>query len=126
MRNGRCIILAIPPSMFAAVVEGLAKSGSAKNARVVVEKPFGRDLASARELDAILHEFFPEDSDLQDRSFSGQGAGPEHSLYALRQSDFLSRYGIAPTSARCKSPWRRISGCKGADDFTKKPAPSAT
>ncbi len=52
--------LAIPPSMFAAVAEGLAHSGSAKDARVVVEKPFGRDLVSARELHKILHQFFPE------------------------------------------------------------------
>jgi len=52
--------LAIPPSMFAAVAEGLAHSGSATDARVVVEKPFGRDLASARELHGILHQFFPE------------------------------------------------------------------
>jgi glucose-6-phosphate 1-dehydrogenase len=52
--------LAIPPSMFAAVAEGLAQSGSATNARVVVEKPFGRDLASARELQSILHKVFPE------------------------------------------------------------------
>lgn len=52
--------LAIPPSMFAKVAEGLAKSGCAANARVVVEKPFGRDLRSARELNAILHRFFPE------------------------------------------------------------------
>ena len=37
--------LAIPPSMFAVVAEGLAKSGCANNARVVVEKPFGRDIA---------------------------------------------------------------------------------
>src|SRR6202142_4594825 len=40
--------LAIPPSMFAPVAEGLAQSGCAKDARVVVEKPFRRDLASAR------------------------------------------------------------------------------
>ncbi|HVW11587.1 MAG TPA: hypothetical protein VHC90_23550, partial [Bryobacteraceae bacterium] len=40
---------AIPPSMFAPVAEGLAQSGTAKNARVVVEKPFGRDLKSARD-----------------------------------------------------------------------------
>jgi glucose-6-phosphate 1-dehydrogenase len=52
--------LAIPPSMFAKVAEGLAKSGCADKARVVVEKPFGRDLQSARELNAILHRFFPE------------------------------------------------------------------
>jgi len=54
--------LAIPPSMFSVVVANLAKIGGADSARVVVEKPFGRDLASARALDATLHEFFPEAS----------------------------------------------------------------
>jgi glucose-6-phosphate 1-dehydrogenase len=52
--------LAIPPSMFATVVEGLEKSGSATNARVVLEKPFGRDLASAQKLNEILLSAFPE------------------------------------------------------------------
>ncbi len=54
--------LAIPPSMFGPVVEGLGKSGSADNARVVIEKPFGRDLASAQALNQILHSVFPESS----------------------------------------------------------------
>jgi glucose-6-phosphate 1-dehydrogenase len=51
---------AIPPSMFASVAANLAQAGCGKNARVVVEKPFGRDLASAQALDRTLHEFFPE------------------------------------------------------------------
>jgi glucose-6-phosphate 1-dehydrogenase len=54
--------LAIPPSVFPIVIGGLAKAGSVKNARVVVEKPFGRDLKSARELNATLHKYFPEES----------------------------------------------------------------
>jgi glucose-6-phosphate 1-dehydrogenase len=54
--------LAIPPSMFGTVAEGLASSGCAQGARVVVEKPFGRDLSSAQELNATLHRFFPEGS----------------------------------------------------------------
>jgi glucose-6-phosphate 1-dehydrogenase len=54
--------LAIPPSLFGSVVQGLAKSGCAENARVIVEKPFGRDLASAQSLNATLHEVFPESS----------------------------------------------------------------
>jgi glucose-6-phosphate 1-dehydrogenase len=54
--------LAIPPSMFATVAEGLAKGGCAEGARIVVEKPFGRDLKSARALNAILHRFFSEDA----------------------------------------------------------------
>ena len=52
--------LAIPPSAFATVVQGLAKAGCAKDARVIVEKPFGRDLASAQALNRTLHEVFPE------------------------------------------------------------------
>lgn len=52
--------LAIPPSMFATVAANLARAGCAKGGRVVVEKPFGRDLATARELDRTLHEYFPE------------------------------------------------------------------
>ncbi len=53
--------LAIPPNLFATVAEGLAKSACADNARVVVEKPFGRSLESARELNGILHQYFPEE-----------------------------------------------------------------
>ncbi len=52
--------LAIPPLLFEEVVEQLVKSGCAKNARVVIEKPFGHDLASAQELNRILLAAFPE------------------------------------------------------------------
>ena len=52
--------LAIPPSMFPTVIEGLAKCGCLQNSRVVVEKPFGRDLASAQALNRTLHAHFPE------------------------------------------------------------------
>lgn len=52
--------LAIPPSLFATVVRGLAAAGCAENARVIVEKPFGRDLASAQALNRTLHEVFDE------------------------------------------------------------------
>jgi glucose-6-phosphate 1-dehydrogenase len=52
--------LAIPPAMFSVVVAGLAAVDLAKHARVVVEKPFGRDLASAQELNRILHASFHE------------------------------------------------------------------
>jgi len=52
--------LAVPPSSFATVAAGLAKSGCDKGARVVVEKPFGRNLSSAQELNRTLHKSFPE------------------------------------------------------------------
>jgi glucose-6-phosphate 1-dehydrogenase len=54
--------LAIPPSLFEKVVEQLVQSGSAKGARMIVEKPFGHDLASAQELNRILLSAFPESS----------------------------------------------------------------
>ncbi len=52
--------LAIPPSAFEVVAKGLAQSSCATNARIVVEKPFGRDLASAIELNRTIHQYFPE------------------------------------------------------------------
>ncbi len=52
--------LAIPPAMFQSVAQGLGASGCARNARIVVEKPFGRDLSSARALNATLHQVFDE------------------------------------------------------------------
>jgi len=52
--------LAIPPSAFPEVIEGLGKSNCATNARVIVEKPFGRDVASSRSLNGILHSVFKE------------------------------------------------------------------
>jgi glucose-6-phosphate 1-dehydrogenase len=54
--------LAIPPSLFGTVLKALGTSGLASQARVIVEKPFGRDLASARKLNAVARSVFPEDS----------------------------------------------------------------
>jgi glucose-6-phosphate 1-dehydrogenase len=64
--------LAIPPSLFATVVEGLAQSGCTAGARVIVEKPFGRDLASAQELNATLHRSFDESSIFRIDHFLGK------------------------------------------------------
>ena len=52
--------LAIPPSMFPVVIEHLAGSGCAANARIIVEKPFGRDLSSARHLNETIHTVLDE------------------------------------------------------------------
>ncbi|MEO8081486.1 MAG: glucose-6-phosphate dehydrogenase [Caldimonas sp.] len=54
--------LAIPPALFATVIQSLGAAGLAKDARVIVEKPFGRDLASAIELGAVAQSVFPESS----------------------------------------------------------------
>jgi glucose-6-phosphate 1-dehydrogenase len=64
--------LAIPPSMFGAVAEGLKQAGCSTDARVVVEKPFGRDLESARELHRILNSAFAESAIFRIDHFLGK------------------------------------------------------
>ncbi|MCG6924659.1 MAG: glucose-6-phosphate dehydrogenase [Acidobacteria bacterium] len=66
--------LAIPPSLFATVIKGLGDAGLADGGRVIVEKPFGRDLASARELNRIARSVFPEESIFRIDHFLGKEA----------------------------------------------------
>ena len=54
--------LAIPPPLFETVIKELGAARLAENTRVIVEKPFGRDLASAKELNEVARSVFPEDS----------------------------------------------------------------
>ena len=79
--------LAIPPSLFGTVAENLAKSGSATNARVVVEKPFGRDLESAQELSSTLHQFFAEENIFRIDHYLGKE--PVQNLEYLRFANAL-------------------------------------
>ena len=66
--------LAIPPSLFETVIEGLGAANLAENARVIVEKPFGRDLASAQRLNQVAHAAFSEDSIFRIDHFLGKEA----------------------------------------------------
>src|SRR5271170_7557180 len=66
--------LAIPPALFETVIKGLGAANLAKHARVIVEKPFGRDLASARELNRVARSVFPEDSIFRIDHFLGKEA----------------------------------------------------
>ena len=66
--------LAIPPSLFETVIQGLGAANLAKNARVIVEKPFGRDLASARDLNRAARAVFPEESIFRIDHFLGKEA----------------------------------------------------
>jgi glucose-6-phosphate 1-dehydrogenase len=61
--GSKCAVfyMAIPPSMFPTVAQALASVGLNERGRIVVEKPFGRDLESAKELNATLHAVFPEE-----------------------------------------------------------------
>ena len=66
--------LAIPPALFETVIESLGRAGLATGARVIVEKPFGRDLASAQELNRVARSVFPEDSIFRIDHFLGKEA----------------------------------------------------
>ena len=80
--------LAIPPSMFGTVVGQLRRAGMAKDARVVVEKPFGRDLESARALNRTLLEVFPESSIFRIDHYLGKEA-VQNLLYFRFGNSFL-------------------------------------
>jgi glucose-6-phosphate 1-dehydrogenase len=80
--------LAIPPSMFAVVAEHLSTTTCAQGARIVVEKPFGRDLASAQELNATLHAHFPESSIFRIDHYLGKEA-VQNILYFRFANSFL-------------------------------------
>jgi len=80
--------LAIPPSLFAVVVRNLGASGASDHARVVVEKPFGRDLESARELNRVLHEVFPEENIFRIDHYLGKEA-VQNILYFRFANAFL-------------------------------------
>jgi glucose-6-phosphate 1-dehydrogenase len=80
--------LAIPPVLFGAVVEALGKSGCAQGGRVVIEKPFGHDLASAKKLNELLHAVFPEPSIFRIDHFLGKEA-VENLLFFRFANSFL-------------------------------------
>ncbi len=74
--------LAIPPAAFEIVVEQLSRSGDTRNARMIIEKPFGRDLASARELNAILLRTFEEKAIFRIDHYLGKS--PVHNMLFFR------------------------------------------
>jgi glucose-6-phosphate 1-dehydrogenase len=80
--------LAVPPSLFATVVQGLGATGCAKDARVIVEKPFGRDLASAQALNRALHEVLPESAVFRIDHYLGKEA-VQNLLYFRFANTFL-------------------------------------
>ena len=80
--------LAIPPELFGTVVTSLGRSGLADGARVIIEKPFGRDLASARHLNAIVTSIFPETSIFRIDHFLGKEA-IENIVYFRFANSFL-------------------------------------
>ncbi|MGH7235068.1 MAG: glucose-6-phosphate dehydrogenase, partial [Nitrospiraceae bacterium] len=86
--KGPAHYLAIPPSLFGTVIEGLSRSGCAENARVIIEKPFGHDLASAQSLNATLGSVFPENKIFRIDHYLGKEA-VENLLFFRFANTFL-------------------------------------
>ena len=93
--------LAIPPKLFATVVRRLGESGCARGGRVVVEKPFGHDLASAQELNGTLRTVFDEDAIYR----------IDHSTCAWPTA-WWRRCSTAGTSPGSRSRWLKTSGSR--------------
>lgn len=108
--------LAIPPSLFTTVVEGLQQAGCAKNARVVVEKPFGRDLASAQALNRVLSSVFPDDSIFRIDHFLGKEA-IMNILYFRFANSFLEPIWNRNHVARVEITLAEQFGVKGRGAF---------
>ena len=108
--------LAIPPSAFAVVASGLARSGMAACARLVVEKPFGRDTASARALNDTLHESFPEDALYRIDHYLGKEP-VQNLLYARFANTFLEPIWCASYVDRVQITMAESFGVRGRGKF---------
>ncbi len=118
--------LEIPPFLFGRVVKGLAEAGLTKNARVVVEKPFGHDRESARALADELHQYVDESQLLRIDHYLGK-MGLEEILY-LRFANSDARAGLEPElhRVRRRSRWPRTSASRTAATSTTRSARCAT
>jgi glucose-6-phosphate 1-dehydrogenase len=72
--DAKLVFCAVPPTVFPDIVRGLGESGLAEDARVIIEKPFGTDLASARELNALIHSVLDEEQVYRIDHFLGKEA----------------------------------------------------
>jgi glucose-6-phosphate 1-dehydrogenase len=108
--------LAIPPSLFETVIGELGAAGLAEHARVIVEKPFGRDLASARELNRVARSVFPEDSIFRIDHFLGKEA-IMNILYFRFANSFLEPFWNRNYVASVQITLSETFGVKGRGGF---------
>jgi glucose-6-phosphate 1-dehydrogenase len=119
----RLFYLSVPPTAFAGIVSVLGTSGLAEGARVILEKPFGIDLASATSLNETLHGAFDESHIFRIDHFLKPCR--TSSPFASRMAS-SSRSGIATTSSTSRSMFRRRCRSAPAPRSTRRQARTAT
>jgi hypothetical protein len=121
----RIFYLSLPPQAFPSTIEGLGAVGlnrSEGTTRLVIEKPFGRDLASAKALNQLLHRWFG----LPDRSLPREGDRPEPDGAALRQRAVRAAVARRAHRSRADHGGRESLGVEAAPATTTRPARCAT
>ena len=126
MPSGRPIIWPSRRICSAWSSSNLRKSGCAKGARIITEKPFGRDLESAKALNATLLSSFRRIVDLSHRPLSRQAAGAESGLFPLRQFAARADLESPPRRERANHDGGEFRRSRAAARFTKRPERSAT
>ena len=113
--SGRPITWPFRPVLFGTVVEQLAERGLRhQDARVIVEKPFGRDLASAQALNPILLEHLRRERRSSASTITSASGRCTTCCSSASPTPSWSRSGTATTSRACRSRWRRISASRAA------------
>ena len=77
--------LEVPPPLFGRIAQGIATAGRSKDARVMVEKPFGHDLASSRQLNDTMHQYFGEEAIFRVDDWLAFDPGGERAVRPVRQ-----------------------------------------
>ena len=129
----RLFYISTPPSVFAPILQNLGASGLASkhlelplHSKVIIDKPFGHDLESARALNATLRSFFEERQVYRIDHYLGKETVQDLLVQAFRQRDFRAAVGTATSSTACKSPSPRRSASGRAGAITSRAAACAT
>ncbi len=113
--------LAIPPDLFGSVVQSLGKSNYSGHPRVIIEKPFGRNLASARKLNATLHAAFPESAIFRIDHFLAKSRW-RICTFSGSPIHFSNQFGTVIMSIMYRSPWPNLSAWLAAAVSTMRVA----